>query len=327
MRKGLAWCAAFAIAAAAMLGRADAQTTPAPNWPAKPIRIIVPYPPGGLSDVFARLIGDKLARVLRQSVVIDNRPGGNTIIGTQATAQSAPDGYTLLLTNGALSINQSLVANLPYDLDRDLAPVVWLGESYGLIVINDKVPAQTFPELIKLAKAQPGIAVAVPGLGTNYRIALEQLKDITGVDLVMIPYKGSPPAISDVIGGQVQAGIDSLVPLAPQVKDGKLRALAVLATTRAPDLPDVPTTAEVGLPDVVIYGYNAILAPAATPRPVIDKLNAAVNEVLRDPDTIARGRTLGLRIGGGPPEQLNEIMAKVTQIYAKVIKSANIKPD
>src|SRR6516162_97732 len=281
MRKGLAWCAAFAIAAAAMLGRADAQTTPAPNWPAKPIRIIVPYPPGGLSDVFARLIGDKLARVLRQSVVIDNRPGGNTIIGTQATAQSAPDGYTLLLTNGALSINQSLVANLPYDLDRDLAPVVWLGESYGLIVVNDKVPAQTFPELIKLAKAQRGkIAVAVPGLGTNYRIALEQLKDITGVDLVMIPYKGSPPAISDVIGGQVQAGIDSLVPLAPQVKDGKLRALAVLATTRAPDLPDVPTTAEVGLPDVVIYGYNAILAPAATPRPVIDKLNAAVNQVL-----------------------------------------------
>jgi len=328
MRKERMWCAALAMAAAMMLGRADAQTTPAQNWPTKPIRIIVPYPPGGLSDVFARLIGDKLARVLRQSVVIDNRPGGNTIIGTQATAQSAPDGYTLLLTNGALSINQSLVANLPYDLDRDLAPVVWLGESYGLIVINDKVPAQTFPELIKLAKAQPGkIAVAVPGLGTNYRIALEQLKDITGVDLVMIPYKGSPPAISDVIGGQVQAGIDSLVPLAPQVKDGKLRALAVLATTRAPDLPDVPTTAEVGLPDVVIYGYNAILAPAATPRPVIDKLNAAVNEVLRDPDTIARGRTLGLRIGGGPPEQLNEIMAKVTQIYAKVIKSANIKPD
>lgn len=144
---------------------------------------------------------------------------------------------------------------------------------------------------------------------------------------IQLPYKGSPPAISDVIGGQVQAGIDSLVPLAPQVKDGKLRALAVLATTRAPDLPDVPTTAEVGLPDVVIYGYNAILAPAATPRPVIDKLNAAVNEVLRDPDTIARGRTLGLRIGGGPREQLNEIMAKVTQIYAKVIKSANIKPD
>jgi tripartite-type tricarboxylate transporter receptor subunit TctC len=328
MHKGLMWCAALAIAAAMMPGRANAQTTPVQNWPAKPIRIIVPYPPGGLSDVFARLIGDKLARVLGQSVVIDNRAGGNTIIGTQATAQSAPDGYTLLLTNGALSINQSLVSNLPYDLDRDLAPVVWLGESYGLIVVNDKVSAQTFPELIKLAKAQPGkIAVAVPGLGTNYRIALEQLKDITGVDLVMIPYKGSPPAISDVIGGQVQAGIDSLVPLAPQVKDGKLRALAVLATTRAPDLPDVPTTAEVGLPDVVIYGYNAILAPAATPRPVIDKLNAAVNQVLRDPDTIARGRTLGLRIGGGPPEQLKDIMAKVTQIYAKVIKSANIKPD
>jgi tripartite-type tricarboxylate transporter receptor subunit TctC len=194
MRKGLAWCAALAIAAAMMLAGTDAQTPPPQNWPVKPLRIIVPYPPGGLSDVFARLIGDKLARVLGQSVVIDNRAGGNTIIGTQATAQAAPDGYTLLLTNGALSINQSLVASLPYDLDKDLAPVAWLGESYGLIVVNDKVPARTFPELIKLAKAQPGkIAVAVPGLGTNYRIALEQLKDVTGVDLVMIPYKGFLP--------------------------------------------------------------------------------------------------------------------------------------
>jgi tripartite-type tricarboxylate transporter receptor subunit TctC len=328
MRKGPVWCAALVMAAALAQGGADAQTSPAQNWPAKSIRLIVPYPPGGLSDVFARLIGDKLARVLGQSVVIDNRPGGNTIIGTQATAQSTPDGYTLLLTNGALSINQSLVTSLPYDLDRDLAPVVWLGESYGLVVVNDKVPARTIPELIRLARAQPGkIAVAVPGLGTNYRIALEQLKDVTGVDLVLVPYKGSAPAISDVIGGQVQAGIDSLVPLAPQVKDGKLRALAVLAATRTPDLPEVPTTAEVGLPDVVIYGYNAILAPAATPRPVIEKLNAAVNQVLADPDTIARGRVLGLRIGGGPPEQLKQIMAKVTEIYAKVIKSANIKPD
>jgi len=316
---------AAAVAAVAVLAPAAAQ---APVWPTKSIRLIVPYPPGGLSDVFARLIGDKLGRLLGQSIVIDNRPGGNTIIGTQATAQAAPDGYTLLLTNGALSINQSLVTNLPYDLDKDLAPVIWLGESYGLIVVNDKVPAKTFPELIRLARERPGqLAVAVPGLGTNYRIALEQLKDITGVDLVLVPYKGSAPAISDVIGGQVQIGIDSLVPLAPQVKDGKVRALAVLAATRTPDLPDVPTTAEAGLPDVVIYGYNAILAPAATPRPIIDRLNAAVNQVLGDPDTIARGRTLGLRIGGGPPEQLRETMNKVTEIYAKVITSANIKPD
>jgi tripartite-type tricarboxylate transporter receptor subunit TctC len=314
---------ALAFALTFCAGAADAQ-----SWPTKSIRVIVPYPPGGLRDVFARLIGDKLARLLGQSVVIDNRPGGNTIIGTQVTAQSAPDGYTLLLTNGALSINQSLVTSLPYDLDKDLAPVIWLGESYGLIVVTASLPAKTFPELIRLARAKPGqLAVAVPGLGTNYRIALEQLKDIAGVNLVLVPYKGSAPAISDVIGGQVQVGIDSLVPLAPQVKDGKLRALAILAATRAPDLPEIPTTAEVGLPDVVIYGYNAILAPAATPRPIIDRLNAAVNEVLQDPDTMARGRTLGLLLGGGPPEKLKETIDKVTGIYAKVIKSANIKPD
>ncbi len=331
MRCAATWCAAVCCSAAAMAfatGEARAQGASAQGWPTKSVRLIVPYPPGGLSDVFARLIGDKLSRILGQAVVIDNRPGGNTIIGTQATAQSAPDGYTLLLTNAALSINQNLVASLPYDLDKDLAPVIWLGESYGLIVVNDKVPAKTFPEFIALAKSQPGkISVAVPGLGTNYRIALEQLQDVTGVKLVMVPYKGSPPAISDVIGGQVQAGIDSLVPLAPQVKDGKLRALAVLSSTRTPDLPDVPTTAEVGLPDVVIYAYNAILAPAATPRPVIDRINAAVNQVLADPDTAARGRTVGLRVGGGPPERLKEIMGKVTGIYADVIKSANIRPE
>jgi tripartite-type tricarboxylate transporter receptor subunit TctC len=326
MRSVLTWCAALALAAILALRGADGQTSS--NWPTRSIRIIVPYPPGGLSDVFARLIGDKLSRRLGQSIVIDNRPGGNTIIGTQATAQSAPDGYTLLLTNGALSINQSLVDNLPYDLDKDLAPVIWLGESYGVLVVNGKVPAKTLPELVNLAKARPGkLSVGVPGAGTNYRIAIEQLKDITGIDVTVVPYKGSAPAISDVVGGQIEIEIDSIVPLAPQIRDGKIRALAVLTATRTPDLPEVPTTAEAGLPELVLYGYNAILATSATPRAIINKINAAVNEVLGDPDTIARGRTLGLRIGGGPPDQLKDIMDKVTEIYAKVIKSANIKPE
>jgi tripartite-type tricarboxylate transporter receptor subunit TctC len=326
MQSVLTWCAALVFAAIMATPGADAQTSS--SWPTRSIRIIVPYPPGGLSDVFARLIGDKLARRLGQSIVIDNRPGGNTIIGTQATAQSAPDGYTLLLTNGALSINQSLVDNLPYDLDRDLAPVIWLGESYGVLVVNGKVPAKTLPELVNLAKARPGkLTVGVPGAGTNYRIAIEQLKDITGIDVTVVPYKGSAPAISDVVGGQIDVEIDSIVPLAPQIRDGKIRALAVLTATRTPDLPDVPTTAEAGLPELVLYGYNAIVATSATPRPIIRTINTAVNEVLVDPDTIARGRTLGLRIGGGPPEQLKDIMDKVTKIYAKVIKSANIKPE
>jgi tripartite-type tricarboxylate transporter receptor subunit TctC len=326
MRTALTWCVALAFAAVLAPRGADGQTSS--NWPTRSIRIIVPYPPGGLSDVFARLIGDKLARRLGQSIVIDNRPGGNTIIGTQATAQSAPDGYTLLLTNGALSINQSLVNNLPYDLDKDLAPVIWLGESYGVLVVNGKLPAKTLPELVNLAKARPGkLSVGVPGAGTNYRIAIEQLKDITGMDVTVVPYKGSAPAISDVIGGQIEVEIDSIVPLAPQIRDGKIRALAVLTATRTQDLPEVPTTAEAGLPELVLYGYNAILATSATPRAIINRINAAVNEVLVDPDTIARGRTLGLRIGGGPPEQLKDIMDKVTEIYAKVIKSANIKPE
>jgi tripartite-type tricarboxylate transporter receptor subunit TctC len=314
---------AVAIATAALARVAHAQT-----WPTQSIRIIVPYPAGGLSDVFARLIADKLGAALGQSVVVDDRPGGNTIIGTQATTQSAPDGYTLLLTNAALSINQNIVLNLPYDLNKDLAPVIYLGESYGLIVVTADFKAKTLPEMIEMAKAAPGqYSVAVPGLGTNYRIALEQLKEIAGVDLLMVPYKGSPPAITDVIAGQVPIGIDSLVPLAPQVKAGRLRALAVLSTTRAPDLPDIPTTAEVGMPDVVMYGYNALLAPSGTPRPIIEKINATINEILLQPDTIAQAQKLGLRLGGGPPEKLKDTIDSVTAIYARVVKAANIKPE
>jgi tripartite-type tricarboxylate transporter receptor subunit TctC len=278
--------------------------------------------------VFARLIADKLGQALGQPVVVDNRPGGNTIIGTQVTAQSPADGYTLLLTNAALSINQTIVLSLPYDLKKDLAPVVYLGESYGLIVVTADFKAKTLPEMIAMAKAAPGqYSVAVPGLGTNYRIALEQLKEIAGVDLLMVPYKGSPPAITDVIAGQVPIGIDSLVPLAPQVKAGRLRALAVLSTTRTPDLPDVPTTAEAGLPDVIMYGYNALLAPTGTPRPIIEKINAVINDILVQPDTVAQAQKLGLRLGGGPPNRLAETIDSVTAIYARVAKAANIKPE
>jgi len=297
-------------------------------WPTQPIRIIVPYPAGGLSDVFARLIADRLGQALGQPVVIDNRPGGNTIIGTQATAQAPADGYTLLLTNAALSINPIITLNLPYDLDRELAPVVYLGESLGLIVVTDGLKASTLPELIAMAKVAPGkYSVAVPGLGTPYRMALEQLKQIAGIDLLMVPYKGSPPAINDVIAGQVSIGIDSLVPLAPQVKAGRLRALAVLSTSRSPDLPDVPTSPEAGLPDVVIFNYNALLAPAGTPRPVIEKLNAAVNAVLVQPDTIAQAQKLGLRLGGGPPDKLKATIAHVSEVYARIAKAADIKPE
>jgi tripartite-type tricarboxylate transporter receptor subunit TctC len=300
----------------------------AQSWPTQTIRIIVPYPAGGLSDVFARLIADRLGQALGQSVLVDNRPGGNTIIGTQATAQASPDGYTLLLTNAALSINPIITLTLPYDLNKDLIPVIYLGESLGLIVVTANSKANTLPELIAMAKAAPGqYSVAVPGLGTPYRMALEQLKQIAGVDVLMVPYKGSPPAITDVISGQVPVGIDSLVPLAPQVKAGRLRALAVLSTARSPDLPDVPTSAEAGLPDVIIYNYNCLLVPAGTPAAVIDKLNTAINAILLQPDTIAQAQKLGLRLGGGPPARLKETIDTVSDVYARVAKIADIKKE
>ncbi len=307
---------------AAMPGPARAQA-----WPARPVRIIVPYPAGGLSDVFARLIGDKLSRAIGQPVVIEDRPGGTTIIGTQAAARAEPDGYTLLLTNAALSINQSLFETLPYDYRRDLVPIVHLGESYAVIAVNPTVPAKTLPELIAAAKAAPGrYSVAIGGASTNYGIAFEQLKQVAGIDLLMVPYTGTAPAMNDVLAGHVSVIIDNLVPLAPQVKAGQLRALAVLSATRAPDLPDVPTAAEAGLPDVMVYAYNALLAPAGTPSEIVAKLNAAINEILVQSDVIERARLLGIRLGGGTPDQAQQIIDNVTGIYARVIKAANIKP-
>jgi tripartite-type tricarboxylate transporter receptor subunit TctC len=217
---------------------------------------------------------------------------------------------------------------LPYDLKKDLTPIIYLGESLGLIVVTANSKANTLPELIAMAKAAPGqYSVAVPGLGTPYRMALEQLKQVASVDFLMIPYKGSPPAITDVIAGQVPVGIDSLVPLAPQVKAGRLRPLAVLSTSRTPDLPDVPSSAEAGLPDVVIYNYNALLAPAGTPAAVIEKINAAVNDILVQPDTIEQAQKLGLRLGGGPPEKLKATIDKVADVYARVAKVADIKQE
>ncbi|HEY4140701.1 MAG TPA: tripartite tricarboxylate transporter substrate-binding protein [Pseudolabrys sp.] len=270
-------------------------------------------------------MSDRLQQKLGQPFIVEDRPGGNTIIGTQAVAVANPDGYTLLVGNAAVSINQNLVQKLPYDYRKDLIPVSHLGESYALIVVNPNFPAKTLPELIAAAKAAPGkYSTAIGGSGTNYGIAFEQLKEITGINLVMIPYKGTTPALNDVVAGQVPIFIDNLVPLAPQVKAGNIRALAVLSATRSPDLPDVPTTAEVGLPDVVVYAYNALFAPAGTPREIVNKLNAAVNEILADPEVIERSRLLGIKLGGGSPEKAKATIDKVTDIYADVIKKANI---
>lgn len=294
-------------------------------WPSRPVRIMVPYPAGGLSDVFARLIADKLQQKFGQPFIVEDRPGGNTIIGTQAVVSANPDGYTLLVANAAVSINQSLVKNVPYDYRKALIAVSHLGESYALIVVNPEFPAKTVAELVALAKASPGkYSTAIGGAGTNYGIAFEQLKSVAGIELVMIPYKGTTPALNDVIGGQVPILIDNLVPLAPQVKAGKIRALAVLSATRSPDLPDVPTSAEAGLPEVVVYAYNALFAPAGTPSDIVTKLNTAVNEIVSEPDMIARATTLGMKLGGGSPEKARQTIDKVTETYARVIKEANI---
>jgi tripartite-type tricarboxylate transporter receptor subunit TctC len=301
----------------------------AQTYPTKPVKLVVTYPPGGLTDVFARLISDKLGKALGQPVLVDNRPGGNTIVGTQAVVQAEPDGHTLLMAVAPLSVNHTLVEKLPYDYKKDLAPVIQLGDSYGVVAVHPSFPAKTLAELVEKAKKEPGrIPVALPGVGSSYRIVLEQLSEATGAKFQLVFYKGSSQSVMDVVAGHVPVSFDSLVALAPQIKSGSLRALAVLSSTRAPDLPDTPTTAEAGMPpDVVMHGYIGVMAPAGTPRPIIDQLNAAIEKILKEPDTIENARKSGLRLAGGSPEQFRAVMDKTTEVYAHVIKAANIKSE
>jgi tripartite-type tricarboxylate transporter receptor subunit TctC len=300
----------------------------AQSWPTQPIKLVVTYPPGGLTDVFARLISDKLGKALGQPVLVDNRPGGNTVVGTRAVVDADPDGHTLLMAVAPLSVNHTLMEKLPYNYKTDLAPVIQLGDSYGLVAVNPSYPVKSLKELIDKAKAEPGkIPVAVPGVGSSYRIVLEQLSELTDTKYQIIVYKGSAQAAMDVVAGHVPVSFDSLVALGPHVKSGALRALAILSTTRSPDFPDLPTTPELGMPEAVMYGYIGVMAPGKTPRAIIDRLNAEINKILKQEDTIAQARQAGLRLVGGTPEHLRAVMDKTTEVYGHVIRSANIKPE
>ena len=312
----------------ALLPLASAVALSAAPWPTRPIKIIVPYPAGDLSDIFARLISAKLAKAFGQLVLVENRPGGNSIIGSQAVAQADPDGYTLLVADAALSINPALVRNLPFDPATDFTPVIHLGESYDVVVVKSDVPVRTLSDLVEAGKARPGdYAVAVPGFGTSHRVALEQLKGLAGINLVTVPFRGSLPAINNVLAGHVPIGIDSLVPLAPHLRKGTVRALAVLGEGRAETLPDTPSAAEAGLPELTTHSYNVLVAPAGTPKPIINDINTTVNAILQQPETIERARVLGLRLRGGSPEKARSMIRDVSRTYARLIEATDMKAE
>ncbi len=301
---------------------------PAANYPNKPIRIVVPQSAGGSTDLTARLIAQKLADALGQPVVVDNRPGAGSIIGTDLVAKAAPDGYTLLVVASSITINPSLHKKLPFDPIRDLAPVSQLSAFPNMLVVHPAVPVKTVQELIALAKAKPGqINYGSSGAGTGTHLSAELFKSMTGVDMVHVPYKGGGPAVTALLGGQVQLNFATIPSVLPHVRAGKLRAVAVTTLKRSPAAPDVPTIAESGVPGYDHGPWNGMLAPAKTPKAVIARLNAEVARIIHLPEAKAVLVHEGAEPVGNTPEEFAAIIRTETAKWAKVIKAAGIKAD
>ncbi len=294
----------------------------AQNYPVKPIRFIV----GPGPDVLARVIGQRLTDSWGQQVVVDQRPGAGGIIAADTVAKSIPDGYTLLLTTGAYTVNAALYSKLPYNLERDLAPVSLLATISFLVIVNPALPAKTMQELIQLAKTRPGsLNCAHSGPGTTAHLGCEMLKSSAHIDIVSVPYKGTVPAIIDVIGGQAQLMFAVMQGGLPHVQAGKLRALAVTGAKRSPALPDVPTIAEAGVPGADFISWNGVHVPARTPRATIAKLHAELDRLLKLPELRERMQTLGLEPAGGTPEAFAAFVKADIARWARVIKESGVR--
>ena len=306
---------------------ASAPAAIADDYPSRPVKIIVPFGAGGPTDVYTRAIAEELRKSLRQPFIMENRPGAGTTIGTDVVAKSQPDGYTLLMVSGTQTVNETLYAHKPYQLMRELVPVAPLIDTDLVLVVHPSVPAKTLGELLALARAKPGtLNYGSSGPGSNYHMAGELLKNLTGVDIVHVPYKGSTGARNDILSGQIQILFDSVPTMAPQIKAGMVRALGTSGKTRSPILPDVPTMAEAGVP-----GFNATLwvgfmAPAGTPKPIIDKLHDEITKILRRPDIKqAWEKTGATPIVMTQPEFKSFMEAQVAK-WAEVIKTNRIAP-
>lgn len=298
----------------------------AQDYPNKPIKLVIPYPPGGATDVIGRIVALKLSEALGQQLIVDNRAGATGSIGAAAVATAPADGYTLLL--GALtshSINAALQPNLSFDLARDFVPVGVVGQVPLVFVVNPKLPVKTLKELMAYTKEHPGVSYASSGNGSPQHMAGELFKSMTKLDMLHVPYKGSGPAMNDLIGGQVQSMIETMPASLQHIKAGSLRALAIAMPTRSANLPDVPTAAEAGLPDFIVTSMFGLLAPAKTPPAIIAKLTSALEKVLALPDTHARMEAQGVITGYlNPADSAKRIKAEIDK-WTKVAKDANIK--
>jgi tripartite-type tricarboxylate transporter receptor subunit TctC len=300
---------------------------PAQDYPSRPIRLIVPFAPGGGTDILVRILSPRLSTSLGQQIVVENRPGASSVIGTGEVVRSAPDGYTLLAVDTSFTVNPSLQPKMPYDSLKDLSPVIHLAAAPVILVVHPSVAAKSVADLVALAKAKPGgLSYASGGNGASTHLAGELFKMVAGVDVVHIPYKGTGPAIADVVAGQVQMNFAGISSARPHVEGGRLRAIAVTGARRNSALPDVPTFSEAGL-QVDAGTHWGLLAPAGTPPAVIRKLNAETDRVLQLPEVKARIAELGFEAAGGAPEAWAALIRSEMAKWAKVVKEARIKLD
>ena len=308
----LAFCAAGALAQ---------------SYPTRAIKLVVPSSPGGGTDIVARILGQKLSEQLGQQFVVENRAGAGTIIGNDAVAKSAPDGYTLLMGLSTLAINPSMYAKLPYDALRDFAPISQSVSACNILILHPSVPAKTVTELIALAKAKPGsLTFGSAGMGTNPHLSGELFKSLARIDMVHVPFKGSGQSIISLLAGEIAANFPSVPTAMLYIKAGRLRGLGVTTLKRAQALPDVPSIAEAGLPGYEATQWFGLLAPAGTPRTVIDRLYQESSRALRSADMKERMTAEGLEVVGGTPEEFASYIRSETEKWTQVIKAAGIKP-
>jgi tripartite-type tricarboxylate transporter receptor subunit TctC len=300
----------------------------AQSYPSKPVHIIVPYGTGGPADIYARFLGSKLQEALGQPFVIEDRPGAGSIVGTDAVAKSAPDGYTLLMMSNTHTVNETLIPKKPFDLMRDLAPITGVNYSDLLMVIHPSVPASNLKEFIAYAKANPGkLNYASSGNGTPYHMAGELFKAMAGVDLVHIPHKGSDQARAAILGGQVQMMFDAVPTMAANAAAGKVKALATSGSKRSPVTPNIPTLSEAGLPGYESGIWLGVMAPAGTPRPVLEQLNTAINKVVNAEDVKTTWAKQGAYPMGMSIEQFDKFLRDEIVKWAKVVKLSGAKAD
>jgi tripartite-type tricarboxylate transporter receptor subunit TctC len=301
----------------------------AQNWPLRPVRMIVPFPAGGPTDVMTRVLSDKLGQALGQPVVVENRPGAGGSIGADLVAKSAPDGYTFVMATGSTHSVGPYLTKLPYDPNRDFTPVIYVGYASNILLVSPKLGVNNVAELIALAKKEPGkLNYSTSGIGSVAHLTSEMFASMAGIKLTHVPYKGTQLSINDIAEGQVAMLFDNVMTAKPHVDSGRLKGIAISSKERSSIVPNMPTVAESGLPGFDSWNYFGIFGPANLPQPIVQRVNAEMNKILQDPAVKKRlTGDLGFEITGGTPQQFTAVIQSEAQRWSKVIREANVKPE